>query len=98
MSFETEIEDAKLSKKGSSKQNLTLRRLSTDAMKKKRWYLQNLLRPFETLAADGPGVQLLHSCSMDDIIFRWSFMMIEKTLEKLRPMLELLEDMLILKQ
>ena len=62
---------------------------------RKNWYLQNLLCPEELIDNGGKGVSMLMNCSMNNILVRWSFMMLRITLDKLRPIIEILEDQLV---
>jgi len=57
--------------------------------------LQPLLRKSERIDWGGAGVTLLSQCSLEEILFRWSFWMVEKSLSKLRPLIELIEEQLI---
>jgi hypothetical protein len=59
---------------------------------RKNWYLQNLLCAEELIENGGKGVSILNNCSMNNILMRWSFLMIHITLHKLRPIIEILED------
>ena len=56
------------------------------------WYLQPLLRKKEKVDWGGPGIMLLQQCSLEEILFRWSFHIVEQSLHKLRPIIELLEE------
>lgn len=61
------------------------------------WHLQHLLRSHERIDMNGKGVKILLKASLEDILFRWAVHMVEMTLHKIRPVIEILEEQLIFK-
>jgi hypothetical protein len=43
----------------------------------------------------GLGTEMLLKVSLQEVMIRWAFYMVERTLWKLRPVIELIEDYLV---